>query len=193
MFTVNRAASAVIVLALFSAPGVAGQAPSGGPGNTSGLAAIKRLCVEKFSGEPAEGTRARELAIASLFAARRFALNENCAKADAVLKGAVSLEREHRVRSESEGLDFSASVSGSEDSSRSATSARGGTSERLFSAEGVFHASVTLRIVDKEGEILWAHTEESKDGKVKSSLAQAVDRAVKQLLREIEKTHAKTK
>jgi len=133
------------------------------------------------------------LTISSLFASKRFALHENCGKTDAILKGAVSLEREHRARSESEGIDFSASASSSEDSGRAAASARGGASERLFSTEGFIHVSVTLRIVDREGEILWAHTEESKGGKIKGSLAQAVDRAVKQLLREIEKAQPKTK
>lgn len=193
MSTASRVLAS-LVGALFSIlPGLAGQGPPGSPGGAAGLLSLKRLCVEKFSGESTEGTRARELAIASLFASKRFSLHENCAKAEAILKGSVSLEREHRVRSESEGIDFSASASGSGDSGRSAAAAKGGTSERLFSAETGSQASVTLRIVDKDGEILWAHTEESRAGKVKSSLAQAVDHAVKQLLREIEKAQPKAK
>jgi len=167
----------------------------GVPDTTRGLLAIKRLCVEKFAGEEPQAEQAREMAIASLFATKRFALTENCEKADAVLKGAVAEAKEQRVRAEGEGMEFgtaagAASVSGSSGSA-AVGAARGASSETLVSSETLTQASVTLRIVDKDGDILWAHTEENKGAKTKTPIGFSLGRAVKALLREIERGEKK--
>ncbi len=62
------------------------------------LAAVKRVCVEKFSGDEAIVSAARELAIAGLFGAKRFIVTEKCSTADAILKGGSRSECGERLR-----------------------------------------------------------------------------------------------
>lgn len=61
----------------------------------------------------------------------------------------------------------------------------GGSSERLFSIETLSRASVTLRLTNREGDIIWAYTQDSAGGKTKGAVSDAVDRAIRQLGREL--------
>jgi hypothetical protein len=167
------------------------------------LSAIKRLCVEGFVGFNPHAAQAREMAIASIFAAKKFRLTENCEKADAVLKGSVTRHEDLRVRAEGESINFGAAagyssssgsltgtrdfITGSSSGHSVAGAVEGGNAETLASAETISQASITLRVVNSDGDILWAHTEEAKAGKVKGPVAFAMDRAVKRLIRDIEK------
>ena len=159
------------------------------------LADIKRVCVDKIVGEEAVVAAARELAIAGLFSARRFVITEKCDKADVILKGAVLERGEMRVRGEGEATDFGAAAGGASAnriSGRAAFGAiAGGSGESLYSAETRESASVVLRLVDQEGTIVWAYSQDSPGGKVKGAIADAIERAVKQLLREVERATAK--
>ncbi len=66
------------------------------------LAGVKKVCVDKFAGDDQSTVHAREVAIASMFTLKRFAITENCNKADAILKGAVTEKEDQRTRSEGE-------------------------------------------------------------------------------------------
>jgi hypothetical protein len=162
---------------------------------TSGLPAIKRICVDKIAGEESIVAAARELAIAGLFTSKRFTVTEKCVKADAILKGAVLERGEMRVRGEGEATDFGAAAGGASatrNSGRAAFGASaGGSGEALYSAETRANASVVLRLVDQEGTVVWAYSQDSPGGKVKGAIADAIERAVKQLLREVDKATAK--
>src|SRR5689334_22485629 len=70
------------------------------------LTAVKRVCVDRFVGDADFGAQARELAIASLYAAKSFSITEKCEKAAILLKGAVSRTRGYRTRSEGDGTRF---------------------------------------------------------------------------------------
>ena len=189
-----RAASLVFLLLATAMTALSQSIPSAPGLHVAGLGAIKRICVEKISGEEPLAPAARELAIAGLFAAKRFVVTERCDKADAVLKGAVLERNEKRVRAEGEAADFGVAA-GAASVTRTGGAAAigalaGGSSESLLSAESRTSASVILRLVDAEGIVLWAYSQDSPGGKVKGALADAVDRAVKQLLREIERSTA---
>ncbi|MBI3404755.1 MAG: hypothetical protein HY046_04795 [Acidobacteria bacterium] len=154
------------------------------------IAQIKRVCIQRF-GEDALGFQVQEMVIARLFESKRFSLTENCDKADYVLKGTIT-ERSDRIsRSESEGIGFEARASGSEwdrsGGDSAARTARGNAHENLSSSEVKVQAAVTLRVVDKDGEILWATSQESAGGKAKGAIGDAAERAVRRLLRDIER------
>lgn len=131
------------------------------------LAQVKRVCVQGF-GEGALGVQAREMIIARLFESKRFSLTENCDKSEFVLKGSVSEKGEFTQRSEQE-------------------AAAGIGGERLYSADQKRQATVTLRLVDKDGEILWAASLESSGGKTKGAIGDAAERAVRKFLRDLER------
>jgi hypothetical protein len=168
--------------------------PPAEPAINPRLLQVKRVCVQNF-GDDALGVQAREMVIAKLYESKRFSLTENCEKADFVLKGSIT-ERSDRVsRSESEGIGFGESAAASSSSgsgvSRSGTAAsasvRGDVRESLASSEVKLQAAVTMRLVDKDGEILWAASLESTGGKTKGAIGDAADRAVRKFLRDLER------
>ncbi len=157
------------------------------------LVSVKRVCIQRM-GEDALGVQVQEMVIARLFESRRFSLTENCDNADYAVKGTIT-ERSDRVsRSESESIGFGERVAASDSSwtagaggrSNSASaSVRGAASEHLASSDVKVQAAVTLRVVDKDGEILWATSQESTGGKTKGAIGDAAERAVRKLLRDI--------
>lgn len=48
-------------------------------------------------------------------------------------------------------------------------------------------ASVVLRLVDRDGVVIWATTQESSGGKAEAAVPDALDRAVRQLFRDVDK------
>jgi len=173
-----------------SPPAAASAEPAADPR----LLQIKYICVERFGNDPL-GVQAQEMVIARLFEAKRFRLTENCEKADYTLKGSITERSDRTSRSESEGLGFTASGSArvttgsgqNRESTAASSTARGNDYESLSSSEVKVQAAVTLRVVDREGEILWAASLESTGGKTKGAINDAAERAVRRLLRDIER------
>ncbi len=157
----------VLAAAIPALAQVAVNSPSPAPPD---LAAVRKVCVDRIVGEERIAAAARELAIAGLFESKLFALTEKCDKADAVLKGAVLERIQNKFRGEGETIIFGA----------------GGVAESLSSSEAGYAAAVVLRLVDAEGTIIWAFSQDSPGGKVKGALSDAIDRAVKRLIRDAE-------
>lgn len=147
---------------------------------------VKRVCVEKFAGG-AHGLEAADYATAALFASKRFTITENCETAEAVLKGSAAERSGQRMRSEGDSSTVRRGAGAAAAGVAAVGAAAAGDSERLFSSEVQRQATVSLRLVSKEGEVIWAHTAGSSGGKAKSALNDAVDRAVRQLLRDLDK------
>ena len=149
------------------------------------LLGVKRICVEKFAGDEALVATVREMAIAGLFALKRFRVSEKCDKADATLKGAVLERGERRIRGEGEATDFGAAAGGASVSRNSGSAGFGavvgGSGEALFSAETASRASVTLRLVNSDGDVIWAYTQDSAGGKTKGAVVDAVEKGIRQL------------
>lgn len=150
----------------------------------SSLTKLRRICVEKIAGPAPVADAVREMAFAALFAAKRFVVLEKCEKAEATLKGAVLESSDRRSRVESEGIGFGAIAGGASAAGAGIAGVAGSNGETLSSSEMRRQASVTLRLVDSEGAVLWAHTQDSSGGKTKGPAADAVDRAIRQLLRD---------
>jgi hypothetical protein len=170
------------------------EAPPAEPAANPRLLQVKRVCVQNF-GDDALGVQAREMVIARLFESKRFSLTENCEKADFVLKGAVTERNDRAFREESEGVGFGVGAAASDSSgaginrtgTSASASARGDARETLASSETKQHAAVTMRLVDKDGEILWAASLESTGGKTKGAIGDAAERAVRKFLRDLER------
>ena len=195
---VRRAASLAILLlaagTAWSQEKPKETAPPDEPAVNLRLLQVKRVCVQNF-GDDALGVQAREMVIAKLFESKRFSLTENCAKADFVLKGSVTERNDREFREESEGIGFGAGGSASETSGSGAnrtgtsvsSSARADARETLASSQNKQHAAVTMRLVDKDGEILWAASLESAGGKTKGAIGDAAERAVRKFLHDLER------
>ena len=194
-FTVSLALAALLLVA--PAALAAQQAPvpasasspapaSAEPAADPRLLQIKYICVDRFGNDPL-GVQAQEMVIARLFEAKRFRLTENCEKADFVLKGSITERSDRAYRRESEGIGFGTSASASSGGTSASGSISGNAQETLASSEVKVQAAVTLRVVDREGEILWAASLESTGGKTKGAINDAAERAVRRLLRDIER------
>lgn len=154
------------------------------------LLQLKRICMDEFLNTIPD-KQLKEMLIAQLFGAKRFALTEKCETADHRMMGTVTQQRQQVSRSESEGLSAGREAVGAAANSGSvavgAAGAQLSAHESLSSSEMKEHAVVTLRLSDMEGEIIWAISLESDGGKTKGAVGDAAERAIKRLLRDIER------
>jgi hypothetical protein len=157
------------------------------------LLQVKRIYVEPLDG----GTAAvgfRDLIIAGLNATKLFVLTDNPERADAVLKGAAS-DREF-----TDALDSSENVSthegaGKYSSGKAALSVGGGLNASSGAAGGESHhlrdhkheAYATLRLCNKDGDVIWSTTQESDGAKFRSARSDVATKVARQLQLDVER------
>lgn len=151
------------------------------------LLEIKRLYVDRLTGS--EGTaQIRDLLIAAIQTNRLFQITENPDRADAFLRGGAEDLIFTEVFQYRDSVDGRAQVN----SSRGATSrtnsreARGaalsiGEDESLREQVRRHEATAAIRIVSKDGDVLWATTKESSGAKFRSASADVAAKVVDQL------------
>jgi hypothetical protein len=152
------------------------------------LVDVRRVHVERLSGGET-AAQLRDMIIASLQRAKLFLLTENPERADAVLKGsAEDLVFTDTFQSE-DGISARASAGtpGSSSSTSSSASRRTtasiGVSDRESTriAERKHEAVAAVRLVNKDGDVIWSTTQESLGSKFKGSSADVADKITKQL------------
>jgi len=154
------------------------------------LLAVKRICVAKLGGDEKFAEQVQEMLISSLFASKRFSVTENCNRADATLKGTATENKEVVSRLEDEGIGFGRVVGASRTSGAAVAGVAGATGETLASSTVTNSTNLAVRLVDHEGDVIWATMQESTGSKIRGPAADLADRAVKQLLRELEKAES---
>jgi hypothetical protein len=162
------------------------------------LLKAKRVYLDSF-GDDAINKALQAMVLDALRASKRFIVTENKEKADLIMKGAA-LEKttleSHALGSAtsvaSAAGGHSASISGTA-GSISGSSSGGfvaqhmGITDSQASVETINDARVAVRLVSNDGDVVWSTTQESKGGKYKGAMADAADKIVRQLLRDIEK------
>jgi hypothetical protein len=166
------------------------------------LLGAKRIFVEHFGDDPINKTL-EAMVIDALTASKRFTVTEKKQRADLLLKG-YSLEKTTQeahavadstvVAGAAGGHSASVSgVSGPAGGSVSGVSSGGlvahrlGISDSQASVETVNDARMAVRLVSTDGDVVWSTTQESKGAKYKGAMADVAEKAVKQLLYDIEK------
>lgn len=166
------------------------------------LLRVKRIYVESF-GDDLTNRELQAMVVSALTASKRFIVTENKEKADAVLKGSALEKTTQEFHALGEGTGaasaagyHSGSVSGSVvngNGSISGSSSGGfgahalSAQDSVASTETINDARLAVRLVSPDGDVLWATTQESKAAKYRSSAADAADKAVKQLLHDVNK------
>lgn len=133
--------------------------------------------------------------IASMQGTGLFVLTENPERADATLKGSGDdlIYTEQRGSSDSIGVHANAGESSSSrarsEGASSSASAGGGISdsESSHSEERRHEATGSVRLVGKNGDVIWSTTQESAGGKFRSAMADVADKIVRQLADETRK------
>lgn len=154
----------------------------------TGLLQVKRLYVERLQGGES-AAQIRDMIVSSLQRSRLFVITENEQRADAVLKGSAEDMIFTDTFQTSEGVNGRASFSGGTDRQSSSSYTRGpsmsagvGDNESTRIAERKHEALAAVRIVAKDGDVLWATTQESMGAKFRGASADVAEKVLKQLL-----------
>ena len=165
------------------------------------LLTIKRVYVDRLTGGET-AAQMRELLITALENSKLFILTENQDHADVVMRGAAEDLIFADVFQSSDGVNMRGSTSSSSGSGTSsryngagsgydtrssrAMSLGVGQNEESFSKERRHEAIATVRLVNKDGDVIWSTTQESNGAKFRGASADVADRITKQLTIEYE-------
>ena len=166
------------------------------------LLTIKRVYVDRLTGGET-AAQMRDLIISTLQSARLFILTENQERADVILRGAAEDLIFTEAFSSSDGVNIhtgAAANSGSSSGSRfngaggdvSSRSGRAlslgvGENESQSSKERRHEALATVRLINKEGDVIWSTTQESNGAKFRGASADVADKIMKQLAADYER------
>ena len=180
-----KAAAAVMLLPLLL---LAGE-EAGNEAMAAQLRAVRRVHVEKMGGgETAQ--HIRDMVIASLQRSGLFQLTENPERADAILRGSAedlvftdTFQSSERLNARvSAGLPGSGNTGSSRVSNRQTLSASVGESESTRIAERKHEAAAAVRLVNREGDVIWSTTQESLGAKFRGASADVADKITRQLI-----------
>ena len=149
---------------------------------------LKKVYVERFGGgDGAE--QIRDMVIATLQRANAFALTENPERADAILRGSAGDVVYTESFQSSDGLTarIGGGLGGSSvnSSSRSIPGVSVGDHESVHKQERKHEASGSVRLVNRDGDVIWSTIQESQGAKFKSAAADVADRIGRQLMADL--------
>ena len=152
------------------------------------LADVKRVYVDQLGGGKTSD-QFRDMLISAIQSTGLFVLTENPDHADAMLRGSgddLIFNEEHNS-SDSIGVHANAGSGSSSRSLNSGVSSNSTTgigvtdSENSKIQERHHEATGSVRLVSKDGDVIWSTTQESNGGKFRSALADVADKIVRQL------------
>ncbi|HVV47627.1 MAG TPA: hypothetical protein VHC72_20590 [Bryobacteraceae bacterium] len=144
---------------------------------------IHRVYVDHLTGGET-AAQMRDIIISSLEGADLFIITENPDRADAVMRGAAEDLVFTDVHSSNDSINARANLG----TGRSSSSSRGaygglgvGENESDHSAERRHEAIAAVRLVNKDGDVIWATTEESMGAKFHGASADVADKIAARL------------
>ena len=156
------------------------------------LLRIRRLHVQELSGGEA-ANQIRDMIIAALQTAGFFAVTENAERADAFLKGTAEDLVFNEQFSSHESLGVRSGISTGRGSINSRGGERAGAtlgvsqSEDTKTNERKHEALAAVRIVNKDGDVLWSTTQESLGAKFRGASADVAEKITRQLRADLER------
>ncbi len=170
------------------------------------LLGVRRIYVERF-GDDSISKQIQAVIIDQLNESKRFVVTEDKDRADAILRGSGLEKTSQELHAHSEGTAV-ATAAGSHSSSVNG-SVVGGTGSISGSSSGGFAAQsaavedanvstettndarVSVRLVARDGDVIWTTSQESRNAKYKSSTTDVAEKVVKKLLRDIGKLESR--
>jgi len=161
------------------------------------LADVKRIFVDQLGGGKTSD-QFRDMLISAIQSSGLFTLTENPERADATLKGSGDDLIYNDLHSSSDSIGVHANA-GSGSSSRSLNSGVSSNStlglgvtdsETSREEERRHEATGSVRLVSKDGDIIWSTTQESGGGKFRSAMADVADKIMRQLTDETRRIRA---
>jgi hypothetical protein len=179
----------LLLLVLTAAFGVERQA------DLPGLARVKRVYVDQLGGG-AMSDQLRDMIMTALQNSGLFVITEKAENADATIRGSGDDKIFNQEHDSSDSIGLHAN---SGTSNASHNSMNGGVSTSRNSGAGVtdsetshiqerrHEATVSLRLVDAEGDVIWSTTQESAGGKFRGAMADVADKVARQLVEDTRK------
>jgi len=157
---------------------------------------IKRVYVDKLTGGET-AAQMRDLLISSLQSARLFILTENQERADVIVRGAAEDLIFTDAFASSEGVNVHGAASSGSRSNRTtntagtttghAASLSVGENESTSIKERKHEALATVRLVNKDGDVIWSTTQESNGAKFRGASADVAEKITRQLVADYER------
>ena len=153
------------------------------------LRTVRRVFVDRLTGGET-AAQMRDILISSLEGAKLFILTENQERADAILRGAAEDLVFTDTHSSSDSIDARANFGTGSSSNRSRSQYGGlgiGQNESERSAERRHEAIAAVRLVNKDGDVIWSTTQESLGGKFRGASADVADKITAKLKEDFER------
>jgi hypothetical protein len=184
---------AILGLALNASPAAEGSA-AGAPAQVEEiglrqLLSITRVYVDHLTGGET-AAQFRDILISSLDGAKLFVLTENQDRADFILRGAAEDLVFTDVHTGSDSINARANVATGRTTSASRGLSAGvgvGESESDHSTERRHEAVAAVRLVNKDGDVIWSTTQESLGAKFRGASADVADKITGRLKEDYDK------
>jgi hypothetical protein len=154
------------------------------------LRMVRRVFVDRLTGGET-AAQMREILISSLEATHLFVLTENQDHADASLRGGSEDLVFTETHSSSDNINAHANLglrTGSGKTGSGQTTGIGlGESEADHSAERRHEAIASVRLVNKDGDVIWATTQESLGARFRGASSDAAEKITAKLKEDFEK------
>jgi hypothetical protein len=159
------------------------------------LLVIHRVFVDRLTGGET-AAQMRDMLVSSLEGSKLFVITENQERADAFLRGAAEDLVFTDVHSTSEGINARTNLGTSRSThgyngignSDSTTGGIGvGENESSHIEERRHEAVAAVRLVNKDGDVIWSTTQESLGGKFRRASTDVADRITKKLIEDYER------
>jgi len=159
--------------------------------NLRDLLAVHRVYVDRMTGGET-AAQMREILISSLQETGLFVVTEKEERADTFLRGGAEDLVFTEVHTSSDSVNAHGSVSSRQgaytrDSRGTAIGFGAGDSESEHSAERRHEAIAAVRLVNKDGDVIWATTQESLGAKFRGASADVAEKITAKLKEDFEK------
>jgi hypothetical protein len=154
------------------------------------LLTMKRVFVDHLTGGET-AAQMRDIIIGSLEQSKLFIVTENQEKADAVLRGAAEDLVYTDTHSSSDGINAKLNVGSGKGAPGYRTDQTGGLgfgeNESDHSTQRRHEALATVRLTNKEGDVIWSTTQESLGAKYHGASADVADKIAARLKEDFER------
>jgi len=153
------------------------------------LLTIRRVFIDRLTGGET-AAQMRDILISAMQGARLFIVTENQERADAVLRGAAEDLVFTEVHSSSDSINahMNAGTGRTSGNTRGAFAGLGaGESESERSAERRHEAVAAVRLVGKDGDVIWSTTQESLGAKFRGASLDVAEKITARLKEDFER------
>lgn len=161
--------------------------------NLEQLLAIRKVYVDRLNGGES-AAQVRDMIISSLERSKLFAITENPDRADATMRGSAEDLVFTESFSSSDSLNARANVGANNGASTGSSNRRGGYAgtgvgeqESIHTAERKHEAAASVRLVTKDGDVIWSTTQESMGAKFRGASSDVANKITRQLLTDYER------